>query len=456
MDWPIESYSIVNLMLDQNNIRTPISQKDQNALIRDMFTNENAFDIVKSYVENGIFPDEFPIVIKENGNLITIEGNRRLAALKALNMPKIVRTWENKIKKLRNPEITQIKVVVAPDRTAAIKHIANKHTIDYRRPWKPLRQAYFYKSQIDNGKTIEEIINEFPDHNVPRFWKMIEMHHLAKSIKLNESLEAKVHDDRNFPITNLERFYNDKTVSHFLGIEFDEYGNVRGRVAKDEFEKGYKKIIEDIGTGEINSRSYNTAKERASYVQNALKKHKPSLRKKGSFRSRNFKEIKPKMKRPKKNSNTKKFPKGLFHKSETPFRVSSTPLKLMYNELHQLDVDRFPNATHDLLRSFLECALAFYLKDTGEYKKIRTNGKHNPKLSEMLTFISNEKFTLIGDRNLKQSIKQIKSNWKEPYSLARMNMINHNENWTSTEKDVRSTWGKLEGLFRIILNPEKR
>lgn len=203
MDWPIKSYSIVNLKLDQHNIRTPISEKDQNALIRDMFANEKAFDIVKSYVQNGVFPDEFPIVVKENGNMVTIEGNRRLAALKALNVPTIVHAWENKIKKLRNPKITEIKAVVAPNRDAAIKHIANKHTIDYRRPWKPLRQAYFYKSQIDDGKTIEEIINEFPDHNVPRFWKMIEMHHLAKSIKLHESVELKVHDDRNFPITTL-------------------------------------------------------------------------------------------------------------------------------------------------------------------------------------------------------------------------------------------------------------
>lgn len=231
---------------------------------------------------------------------------------------------------------------------------------------------------------------------------------------------------------------------------------MRGKVAKSEFEKGYKKLIEDIGLGEIDSRSYNTTTERAGYVKKSLKKHKPDLKTKGSFSSADFKEVKPKEKRAKKKrSSTKKLPKGLFYKSDLPFGVSSTPLRLMYNELNEIDVEHFPNAAHDLLRSFLECALVFYLKHTGEYKEIKKHNRHNPTLSEMLTFISGKKCTSIDDANLKQTVKQVQSNWKDAYSLERMHMINHNENWTSTGKEVRSAWGKIEGLFKIILNPEK-
>ena len=90
MNWPIEEYAIAELYLDQQNIRTPISDEDQNALIRDMFMNEYAFEIVRSFVQNDVFPDEFPICIKENGKRIIIEGNRRLAALKAINEPDII------------------------------------------------------------------------------------------------------------------------------------------------------------------------------------------------------------------------------------------------------------------------------------------------------------------------------------------------------------------------------
>lgn len=456
MDWQIEEYSIAALYLDQNNIRTPISEEDQNALIRDMFMNEDAFEIVKSYVQNGVFPDEFPICIKENGKGIIIEGNRRLAALKALNEPNIVPAWAKRIKALRNPNITNIRIVLAPSREAAIKHIANKHTINYRRPWKPLRQAYFYKSQIDNGKSINELISEFPDHDLPRFIKMLEMHHFAKSMEVHDSLKGKVHDDRNFPITNLERFYEDKNVSKFLGIEFDKLGKVKGKIDKNEFAKGFTKIIEDVATGEIDSRKYNKIEQRKDYINKLPDQYKPDLSKSGSFGNSDFKELDaPKNKKGKKRERSKKIPKGLFSQSDLPFQLSSTSLRLMYNELKDIEVKIFPNATHDLLRSFLECVLVFYLKATEEYGLIVKNDRHNPKLSEMLTFLFSDKCISITDKNIKQVVEQIKSNYAHNYSLTRMNLINHNENWNSNEKEVRSAWGKMEGLFKVLLSPQK-
>ncbi len=60
---------------------------------------------------------------------------------------------------------------------------------------------------------------------------------------------------------------------------------------------------------------------------------------------------------------------------------------------------------------------------------------------------------LIADPNLLQVVSQIKSDYSESYSLERLNMINHNENWVSSEKDVRSAWAKLEVLIKELLNP---
>jgi hypothetical protein len=34
-----------------------------------------------------------------------------------------------------------------------------------------------------------------------------------------------------------------------------------------------------------------------------------------------------------------------------------------------------------------------------------------------------------------------------------MNMVNHNENYASVEKDVRAAWAKVEKLMSFILNP---
>jgi len=456
MDWPINEYPVDDLKLDQYNIRTPISDEDQNALIRDMFANEDAFELVKSYVQNGTFPDEFPIIVEENHKLVVIEGNRRLAALKALLKPDIVPAYEKRIQAFNNPKLENIRVVLAPDRESAFKHIANKHTIDFRRPWKPLRQAYFYKSQLDNGKTLEEIAKEFPDHDIPRFIKMLEMHHIAKSMDVNDSLKEKIHDDRGFPITTLERFYDDNNVTNFWGVEFDEFGKVKGKVDRKEFEKGFKKIVEDIAMGVIDSRKFNSVRERESYLEKLPNEFKPDVTKKGTFTSSDFKAVPaPEGKDKKSNKRSRRMPDGLFFEKDVPFNLSSTSLRMVYNEIKEISVSRYPNATHDLLRSFLECTLVYYLKETDEYKLIAKHDKHNPGLSEMLTFVASDKCKSIDDSNIKQVVNQIKANWGHSYSLERMNMINHNENWVSNEKEVRSVWAKMEGLIKILLNPKK-
>jgi hypothetical protein len=450
--WPLEDKSISDLYLDQKNIRIPINAKAQSALIQDLFSNEDAFDLVKSFVQNDLFPDEFPIVVKEKNKLIIIEGNRRLAALKALNEPGLVPSFKEKISALTNPRINNIKVVIAPSRDAAIKHIANKHTINYRRPWKPLRQAYFYKSQLENGRTIDQLKKDFPEHDIPKFIRMLEMHHLAKSEKFDdENLVQKIHDERKFPITNLERMYENPYVQSSFGFSFTEDGQFEGKTSKNEFRKGYRKLLEDITTGIIDSRKTNTSKQIQKYVDDLPKEFKPDPKKKGAFNAKDFKEIKVEKSMPSVRSNRR--PTGLFQPGHIPYKLQNSSLKFLYDELRDIDVHDFPNATHDLLRSFLECSLIVYFKQVDEYGSIQKTDQHNPKLGEMLTHIINGKSSRIKDQNIIDVVKQIKTDYDSPYSLERLNMINHNEQWNSSERDVRGAWAKLESLMKIILNP---
>ncbi len=451
--WPFEDVSISDIFLDQNNIRIPVTLNAQSALIQDLFSNEDAFDIVKSFVQNGLFPDEFPIVVREKGKLIAIEGNRRLAALKALNEPSLVPSFKQKINNLDNPGINSIKVVVAPSREAAITHIANKHTINYRRPWKPLRQAYFYKSQIENGKSINQLKKDYPEHDIPKFIKMLEMHHLAKSLSFEDTqLMQKIHDERKFPITNLERLYDNPHVQNVLGFSFNENGKVKGEIAKGEFKKGFTKVIEDITTGKVDSRKTNTSAQIQKYIDEIPSEYIPNSKRKGTFGVDDFKEVKITKSQP--IPRTSKAPLGLFSASDLPYKLKNSSLKLLYIELKDIDVKKFPNATHDLLRSFIERSLIVFFKHVGEYKKIQKSEKHNPKLSEMLSHIINGKSSRINDQNLINVVKQIKSDYSESYSLERFNLANHNEHWNSTEREVRGAWAKIEGLMKIVLNPK--
>ncbi len=75
-NWKREKIQLTDLFLDQENIRLQIDVKSsQEALINDLFFNENAMEILKSIVNSGFFPDEIPVVIKEDKKIIVIEGN---------------------------------------------------------------------------------------------------------------------------------------------------------------------------------------------------------------------------------------------------------------------------------------------------------------------------------------------------------------------------------------------
>jgi hypothetical protein len=417
MYWPINDYSINSIFLDVKNIRLPITDKAQDAILQDLFMNEDAFKIVVSIVKNGLFPDEFPILIEEDNKLIVIEGNRRLAALKALDNPDRIPFFRDKIKSLSNPNIQVIRAVKAPTREDAIKLIANKHTINLRKAWQPLRQAYFYKSLIDNGMTIDKIIDEYPEHEIIKFIKMLETHHLAKSIQYeSDAVTLMVHDDRKFPITNLERMYSDPYVSEYLGLSFDNNGKVLIKTKPDDFRKPYKKIVEDVALGEIDSRKYNTKEQRKEYIDSFPKEYKPAIKNtKRIIKSESFKENKVDKKLLEKNVKSNKTPKGLIP-SYVPYKLENSSLRLLYNELRDIEVAEFPNATHDLLRSFLECSLIVFFKITGEYEKIQKNNSHNPKLGEMLSFIIDSKSEFIKDANVIETIKQIKTDFDKPYS----------------------------------------
>ena len=87
-------------------------------------------------------------------------------------------------------------------------------------------------------------------------------------------------------------------------------------------------------------------------------------------------------------------------------------------------------------------------------KKINT--EKEVTLTKMLDYISSEQFSPIKDGSVRSIAKQLIADDRKNYSVERMDMVNHNENWFSEEDDVRSAWLKMEPIFKIILNSTKK
>jgi hypothetical protein len=462
LDWPIKTKKVTNLLLDQENTRIPLNGLSQQELIQDLVDNEDVFQIAESIVSNNYFGHENLIAIKSDikNRFIVLEGNRRLAALKVLLQPDIISgSLLSKFKKLTidfDPKITEVPVAIAPNRVDAERVIANIHTKDYRRKWKPLREAYFYKKKINEGHSIQELTDLYGGVDVKRWVTMIDMHHMAKSLDLESDLKKVVHNDRIFPITNLERMYDATEVRNFLGINIDSSGKVTGEIIKEEFEKGFKKIVEDVAAGEIDSRSMRNSSRRKKYLKKLPDEYIPDKSEKGFFTADSFSEEQIEFDKEEheskyqKKKHSRRTPKGLIP-AGISFNLDNSSLHDLFKELKKIPVKDCPTAAAILFRSFLQKSLHQYFVEVGVIKD-----KSVDKKLEQLINLVKSKDSGIEDKAAIEAAVKNKSDLDEIFTTHSMNAITHNRTFSVSENHVRTIWNNYEGLMKIILNPEHK
>jgi len=456
--WPTIKVKIADLYLDTENIRLDLAglNASQDALILDLFMNQDALEIAMSIAKNGLFQHEVPIVVNEKGNYVVLEGNRRVSALKALGNPSLVPSHATKLDHLAKASttlpITEIEVKLAPNRKDAQPLLAAIHTADSRRAWATLRQAYFYFAQ-SKGKnsSIDKLIKQYPEIDIVKFVKMWEVHSLAKKLAYDTADQAeKVSNQQSFPITNLERLYNSEPFQTHMGMSFEANGKVKLTSNIDDFKISFKHVLLDIINGVITSRNINKVSDIESYLKNVPRP------KQGTGKPATVASVK-KSKRTS-SSNTYKFlaPKDM--KSNLPFPAISR----MLIELQLLDYNKLPNAGHDLLRTFLECSLKAYFEHIGTPVPAK---KSYTFLSDALAFAETHFDNLSkSDQTVRKHLQSIRvvrqsaGNTTNNYLFSDdfLNAINHNHTVFSTGPQVKAAWDQLEPLLRYLITSSKQ
>ncbi len=430
-NWVRSEELVTDLFLDPNNIRLEVVKKTQDALITDLFSNEDAMQIFESIVENGFFPDERPVVVKENNKLVVVEGNRRVAALKVMLNPDLLGFQKNKVEKFLSQinVIKKVEVLIAPNRDSVNKLLAIKHTKVTRRPWKPLRQAYFYHAQIEKGKKVPGLMKDYPNVDIPKFLKMWDVHQIATSLDYgSEEIAKKVHNQRTFPVSTIERLYDDKGFRDYLGFDFNSEGSIQISARKEDFEKAFKVIVTDAVDRVIDTRKLGDEKDRRRYFE---KISKPRTGKGPVTKVANFIAQSPPMQI--------KTPNHLAPK-DIVSTLQSPAIERRLHELQTIPFKKFSNATHDLLRSFLELSLKKYLGNIGISPKL----KGTKIFLEALLTAMGKKFQSESNVEMEQVVKVIKdSQWF-------LDAINHNPSVFSTPEKVKEQWDTIEPLIRHI------
>lgn len=469
-----DDHKVSSILLDHLNPRFSHNKAhlSQNELINEMIEKYQVYDLAKSIVNDGYFPDKVLVVIEENGKLFVVEGNRRLSALKCLLNPDIV-TGKGKDKfvklstQIDKHYVDSVGIVIAPSREAANPIIFKEHTGNTAMPWSRIMQAEFYVRQISNGQSIEDIEKEYhrTRSEINKFLKLYYMYNIARNLTYDKKeIQDKVEDKQDFPASVLERIYDSSTMKRFLGISFDSYGNVKGERDKKEFENAYKTIVTDIVNKEVHTRTLNKEKDFKDYSKK-LDSVKPT--KSGKFTYKDFVKEDEKSEGPDTPAKLIKksvrkatgiIPRGL------PFGLkSASNLQKNYDELRKLPVKTYPNTTAVMLRVFVDKALRMYLKKC-HIKEIpvKKDGKDisakisDVLLGEIIDFITARETKIISDDNVKKVLRKYKSSSDISTSLSALNSVTHNEEFSLTEPDVRNNWLSLEGLFRVILTEPSR
>jgi len=165
--WPHEKLRVLDdLHLDSKNVRLEIADAQVEAdIIEDLFKNEGALGLVEAISKIGYLTHELPIAVKRQDEYVVVEGNRRLAALKAIQNPKLVPDYEARVSTFAKTlgdvrkQLVTIEVLIAPNQDDADQLVAALHTSNPRKPWSPARQAAFFQAQIDSGRTLKQLVD---------------------------------------------------------------------------------------------------------------------------------------------------------------------------------------------------------------------------------------------------------------------------------------------------------
>lgn len=435
-------------------------------MVQYLFDNDKALDVARSVATRGYFPNEPLLAIRENGKHVVVEGNRRLAALKALREPGLLEgTGRRQVERLsRNMDLSildEVPVVIAPGRQATDRLVAGRHVGTSVMAWQAENRASFILDKLDEGYDNERLRDElgFDVADIQEARQTRAIADMARSIELPDDVREKVENPRAKLFSTLGRVFDSSVGREYLMVKPDSEHGLRGETTKKEFVKGLTRLVSDVALGRRNSRTLNNNEDIRKYFESWEPGELPA-KKKGTFVPADVvtgtsvasdAEPKPKRRRTRR-TNEKVLPKD-FH-----VRYGSDRLAEIATELSKLSRKDFPNAGAVLLRVFLELAVIDYLKRSGRYdvlvERLRqrddlpADGPRMKQLLPEITSVAKEQLPKAQGTTVAKALRYDKD---APFSIADLHSFVHQAADLPGERDIEQFWSRTEPLFRLML-----
>jgi hypothetical protein len=260
--WPIEEMALDELDLDLRNVRIPGGEADESAIANYLVEAEDLLGLLTGILRDGYLDNEVPVVARENGRHVVLEGNRRVAALKAIATPSLLGKSAGRVERLKSryphgETPTVVRVMLAPSREAAQPLLARLHTRNPKRSWIREQQAIFYHAQLSPTVTVDDLRMIYPGEarSIASFIRMGEMRELIRSMKYDDAdLEDFVKSSK-LKMTSLEYAYEPRKIQEILGLAFDKDGLLTSRRLTEGQRRGLIYLLRRFKDGTLNTRS---------------------------------------------------------------------------------------------------------------------------------------------------------------------------------------------------------
>ena len=468
--WPTKQVSVASLHLDTKNPRLgrETALQAPRDIIQHLFEHDKALDVAESIATRGFFPNEPLLGITEDGRTTIVEGNRRLAALKALREPGLLegavgRKVERLAKKVEDPDdIARVPVTIAPNRRATDRQIAGRHVGTPVLAWQAENRASFIIDKLEEGYTNDQLFDQlgFTDADIQKARQTRAIADMARSLDLPDEVQAKLNNPRTNLFSTLGRVFDSSVGREVLMVQPDIEHGLKGTTTKAEFVRGFTKFVSDVVLGHATSRSLNTNEDIQKYFDSWAAKDRPA-KKRGGFipaevvsgRTVASKPTKPKprAKKPHQVSKTV-LPKDF------KVRYGSDRLVEIRNELTKLKRDDFPNAGSVLLRVFFELAAVDYLRRTGELKTLiktlRDKGIlrfSTPTMRQLTPTITKTAKAHLPKSDANRVEKAIRHDSAAPFSIGDLHSFVHQAEELPGGRDIQQFWTRIEPLMRLML-----
>lgn len=472
--WQSKTLPVASLHLDSKNPRLgrETAARAPREIIQHLFEHDKALEVAQSIVSRGYFPNEPLLAVREDNGYVVVEGNRRLAALKALREPglldgNIARQVERLARRLIDLQsIAKVPVVIAPTRRMTDRQIAGKHVGTPVLAWRAENRASFILEKLEEGYDNKELLDElgFSLADIQKARQTRAIAEMARSLPLADEIKAKLENRRSKVFTTLGRVIDSTVGREFLHVAPDVDHGLKGSTTKAEFSKGFSKLVTDVALGKQSSRTLNTNDDIRNYFTSWSPAERPA-KKRGTFVpayliSGKSVASNAQTEAKKESSRTKRISPTVLP-SDFKVRFGSDRLVDIRRELVKLRRDKNPNAGAVLLRVFFELAVFDYLGRTGDLAKttsrLRAKNKlryDTPTLKQLIPDLMETVKRRLSKSDADIVEKAVRHDPAAPFTISDLHsFVHHSGEWPG-ERDIQQFWLRTEPLFRIMLEQD--